>query len=98
MVRYLEEKKDIASLETTMTHLRWLSPHLNGVILKVIDREKIDSIIRAKSMEERVVQTLKGPKPLGRLVSASTVNRVAGVLNAVLNAAVEWEWIPRAPK
>jgi integrase len=49
-------------------------------------------------MEPRVVQTRKGPRKLGRNVSGGTVNRVLGVLKAVLNAAVEWEWIDRAPR
>jgi hypothetical protein len=33
--------------------------------------------------------TLKGLQPIGRKVSAGTVNRVIGVLKAVLNTAVE---------
>ena len=45
-----------------------------------------------------MVKTKKGLKSTGRKVSAATVNRVIGVLNAVLNSAVEGELIPRAPK
>jgi len=90
--------RGIPSLETSKTHLRWIDQHLSGVQLADIDRNRIDAIAHIKRMEPRVVQTRKGPKKLGRNVSAGTVNRVIGVLKAVLNAAVEWEWIDRVPR
>ena len=71
---------------------------LSGVLLTDIDRNRIDAIAHEKRMEPRVVQTRKGPMKLGRNVSAETVNRVVGVLKAVLNAAVEWDWIDRVPR
>jgi hypothetical protein len=40
------------------------------VQLADIDRNRIDAIAHAKRMEPRVVQTRKGPKKLGRNVSA----------------------------
>jgi len=98
VVRYVSEREGIPSLETSKTHLRWLDQHLSGVQLADIDRNRIDAIAHIKRMEPRVVQTRKGPKKLGRNVSAGTVNRVIGVLKAVLNAAVEWEWIDRVPR
>jgi len=98
VVRYVSEREGLSSVETSKTHLRWLDQHLSGVQLADIDRNRIDAIAHAKRMEPRVVQTRKGPKKLGRNVSAGTVNRVIGVLKAVLNAAVEWEWIDRSPK
>ncbi|CAG4910421.1 Tyrosine recombinase XerC [Paraburkholderia gardini] len=97
MVRYIGDREGIASLETSKTHLRWLDQHLSGVLLADIDRSRIDAIAHAKRMEPRIVQTRQGPKMLGRNVSAGTVNRVVGVLKAVLNAAVQWEWLDRAP-
>ncbi|CAE6856415.1 Tyrosine recombinase XerC [Paraburkholderia domus] len=97
VIRYIGDREGLASLETSKTHLRWLDQHLSGVQLTDIDRSRIDAIAHAKRMEPRVVQTRKGPKKLGRNVSAGTVNRVVGVLKAVLNAAVEWEWLDRAP-
>lgn len=97
VVRYVGDRIDLASLETTKTHLRWLDQHLDGWLLSKIDRDKVDAIARAKRAEPRMVRTLQGPKPLGRTVSASTVNRVMGVLTAVLNVAIDWGWIDRAP-
>lgn len=97
VVRYVSEREGIASLETTKTHLRWLDRHLAGVPLAAIDRATIDAIAQAKRDEPRVVLTRTGPKPTGGRVSAATVRRVTGVLKAVLNAAVAWEWLDRAP-
>jgi integrase len=97
VVRYVGEREGLASLETSKTHLRWLDQRLSGVALVDIDRTRIDAIAQAKRKEPRVVRTRKGPQPIGRTVSAGTVNRVIGVLKAVLNAAVEWEWLDRAP-
>ncbi|WP_367619702.1 tyrosine-type recombinase/integrase [Caballeronia sp. SEWSISQ10-4 2] len=65
--------------------------------LRAIDRAMIHTIAHAKRSEQQVVRTRQGEKPRGKTVSAGTVNRVVGVLNAVLNAGVEWEWIDRAP-
>jgi integrase len=97
VVRYLGERPDLASLETTKIHLRWLDTHLDGVPLSKINRDMIAVITNAKRTEPRMVRTLKGPKPTGKAVSGATVNRVIGVLKAVLNAAVEWEWLDRVP-
>src|SRR5471032_2803427 len=97
VIRYVADRDGISSLETTKTHLRWLDRHLSGVELRAIDRAMIHTIAHAKRSEQQVLRTLKGEKPRGKTVSAGTVNRVIGVLNAVLNAAVEWEWIDRAP-
>ncbi|MFX1735432.1 site-specific integrase [Paraburkholderia sp. A1RI_3L] len=97
VVRYVSEREGLASLETSKTHLRWLDQHLSGATLADIDRDRIDSIALAKRREPRVVRTKKGLRETGKTVSAGTVNRVIGVLKAVLNAAVEWEWLDRAP-
>lgn len=97
VIRYVADREGLSSLETSKTHLRWLDQHLSGVLLTDIDRSRIDAVAHAKRMEPRIVQTRQGPKKLGRNVSAGTVNRVVGVLKAVLNAAVEWEWLDRAP-
>ncbi len=97
MLEYLTDRKGVASLETSKTHLRWLDKHLSGVLLTDIDRQRIDAIARAKQKEVIVVRTRTGVKPIGRTVREGTVRRVIGVLVAVLNAAVEREWLDRAP-
>ena len=45
-----------------------------------------------------MVNTKNGRKATNRKVKPSTVNRVLEVLASVLNAAIEWEWLDRAPK
>ncbi|WP_431822408.1 tyrosine-type recombinase/integrase [Burkholderia sp. F1] len=97
VVRYVVDRDGLPSLETSKTHLRWLDRHLTGVALADIDRNRIDAIALAKRREPRVVRTRHGVVETGRTVSDGTVRRVLGVLKAVLNAAVEWEWLDRAP-
>nr|WP_186080872.1 site-specific integrase [Burkholderia gladioli] len=97
VVRYVTEREGLPSLETSKTHLRWLDRHLAGVALADIDRDRIDAIALAKRREPLTVRTKQGPVAIERTASIGTVRRVVGVLKAVLNAAVEWEWIDRAP-
>ncbi|AOJ36554.1 integrase [Burkholderia sp. AU33423] len=97
VVRYVGERAGLASLETSKIHLRWLDRHLSGVALADIDRNRIDAIALAKRQEPRTVRTRHGIVETDRAVSDGTVRRVIGVLKSVLNAAVEWEWLERAP-
>ncbi|WP_269766465.1 tyrosine-type recombinase/integrase [Burkholderia ubonensis] len=97
VVRYVALREGLPSLETSKIHLRWLDRHLSGVALADIDRDRIDAIALEKRREPLVVRTKHGLVTTDRTVSASTVRRVIGVLKAVLNAAVEWEWLNRAP-
>jgi len=97
VVRYVGERAGLASLETSKIHLRWLDRHLSGVALVEIDRNRVDAIALAKRREPRTVRTRHGIVETDRAVSDGTVRRVIGVLKSVLNAAVEWEWLERAP-
>jgi len=97
VVRYVGERASLASLETSKIHLRWLDRHLSGVALADIDRNRVDAIAQAKRQEPRMVRTRHGIVETDRAVSDGTVRRVIGVLKSVLNAAVEWEWLERAP-
>ncbi|QKM48886.1 Tyrosine recombinase XerC [Burkholderia glumae] len=97
VVRYISDREGLSSLETSKTHLRWLDQHLSGVALADIDRNRIDAIALAKRREPKVIRTKSGIVTTDQCVSAGTVTRVIGVLKAVLNAAVEWEWLDRVP-
>ncbi|WP_423377989.1 tyrosine-type recombinase/integrase [Burkholderia sp. LMG 32019] len=97
VVRYVSDREGLPSLETSKTHLRWLDQHLSGIALADIDRDRIDAIALVKRREPIVIRTRRGIVTTDRTVSAGTVRRVIGVLKAVLNAAVEWEWLDRAP-
>ena len=98
VVRFVSERRNVSSLETIKIHLRWLDPHLSGIVLADIDRATIDRITAEKKAEEVMVKTRTGLMSTGKKVSPGTVNKVLGVLRSVLNAAVSWEWIDRAPK
>lgn len=83
VVRYLAETSHKASQVSDKTHLRWLDPYLNGVMLDEIERSRLDRIMAARIAEG---------------VKNSSVNRVMEVIRAVLRkAANEWEWLDRVP-
>lgn len=84
VIRWLTESSHKRSLDDDKLILRWLHPHLHGVLLNDIDRRKVEAIRQAK-LEE-------GAKP-------ATANRMLALLRAILNKAVnEWEWLDSAPK
>ena len=83
VVRYLGETSHKASQVSDKIHLRWLHKFLDGVDLKSINRDVLDRIMAARIAEK---------------VANSSVNRVMEVVRAVLRkAAIEWEWLDRAP-
>jgi integrase len=97
VVRFIEEKSGVSSIETIKIHLRWLHPHLNGMALADIDRKKIDEISCAKQSEYVVVKAKGGTHTKKQKIQPATVNKVLGVISSVMNAAIRWEWIDKAP-
>lgn len=84
VVRYLDETQHKASRAHDLKHLRWLDPHLSGILLDEINRDRLDSLIKAKLVSG---------------VCNTTVNRMLGVIRAILRKAVmEWEWLDKVPK
>lgn len=98
VVRFIGEREEISSIESTKVHLRWLDPHLGDISLSDIDRPVIDRVSKARKSDFAMIKTKDGMKSTGRKVKAATVNRTLEVLAAVLHAAQEWEWIDRVPK
>jgi integrase len=98
VVRFVADREHSSSLDTVKVHLRWLDSHLDGIELVAIDRGLVDRIAGIKRSEPITVRTKAGLKATSRKVKPSTVNRVLEVLASVLHAAVDWEWIDRAPK
>jgi integrase len=94
VVRFMDEKAHLASIDTIRFHMRWLHPYLDGVVLADIDRKMIDRIIAARRDDYATVCSRK----TNRKVSPGTVNRVISIMISVLNAAHAWEWIDRVPK
>lgn len=84
VLRWLDETQHKASRVDDLSHLRWLDPHLNGLMLDEINRECLDKITQAK---------------LSTGVANGSVNRMLAVVRAILRkAALEWEWLDRVPK
>lgn len=82
VVRWLSESSK-RSLPTDKSHLRFLIPHLSGKTLDSINKDVIESIIKAK---------------LATGCSKTRVNRMTGVIGAILNKAKkEWSWIDETP-
>ena len=83
VVRYLAETSHKASHADDKSHLRWLDRFLDGVELGRIDRDRLDVITQARKQEG---------------ASNATVNRTLEVVRAILRkAALEWNWVSRAP-
>ena len=84
VIRYLAETSGKATQETDKTHLRWLDPYLNDLMLDDINRDMLERIM-AKRIADKVAN--------------STVNRTMEIVRAVLRkAAFDWEWLDRVPK
>ena len=84
VIRYLAETSGKATQETDKTHLRWLHPFLNDLMLDQINRDLLEKVM-AKRIAEKVAN--------------STVNRTMEIVRAVLRkAAFDWEWLERVPK
>lgn len=84
VLRWLDETKHKASRDHDLSNLRWLDPHLSGLMLDEINRDCLDRVTHAK---------------LATGVANSSVNRMLAVVRSILRkAAMEWEWLDRAPK
>lgn len=76
------DESEKRSLNSDKSIFRWLRPYLDDVYLDEIDETLIEKIIKAKLKE----------------VSKTRVNRVTGLIKAVLNKAMKhWKWINSVP-
>ncbi len=83
VIKWLQENADKPSLDIDKRILRWLDPHLNGVILCNINQQMIQAIASEKASQ----------------TSMSTANRYLSLLRAILRRATyEWEWLDKTPK
>jgi len=98
VIRFVEEKADVPSIESIKSILRWLHPHLNEIVLADIDRKLIDEILTARRNGFALRPTRSGLISKGHRVSPQTVNHTRTVLMSVLNSALSWEWIDKVPK
>ena len=82
VVRFLSETSDKRTHQQDKDKLAWLHPYLGHLTLNDITVSVIDVIRQAK---------LEGN-------SKSTVNRYLSLVRAILNRAISWEWLDKAPK
>ncbi|MCD6039954.1 MAG: putative phage integrase [Gammaproteobacteria bacterium] len=83
VLRWCEESQHKKSLVTDKSHLRWLDPHLCGILLIDITRDKIEKIAQLKEKSG---------------ATSATVNRTLALIRSILRKAErEWEWLEKAP-
>jgi integrase len=102
VVEYLDEMPENRTKRVTRSILRWLDPHLSGLMIEAIDTDKLIAIRRAKvaAVNKKKAALVAAGRP-SRWAEAqpSTINRVLGVVGAVLNFVKdERTWLDRVPK
>ncbi len=96
VVRYSEEKAGKTSLNSDLSHFRWLDRYLSDKYLDEISKDLISEITKVRKLPYSIARA-KGPdrkidpKP-------ATVNRTLEIIRSVLRLARdEWEWIDHIP-
>jgi integrase len=83
VLRWLKETSHKATHKMDIDRLRWLDPHLRGLPLHRIARDKLAEIADVKASE----------------ASKATANHYMALVRAILRkACFEWEWLDRVPK
>jgi integrase len=83
VLRWCEESQHKRSLFSDKSKFRWLDPHLHGVLLADITRDRIEKLAQLKESEK---------------AAPATVNRMLALVRSILRKAErEWEWIDKAP-
>ena len=85
VVRFLQETSDKRTHEGDKLMLVWLDTYLGHLSLNEITVSVIDEIRQAR------LKRLKGN-------SKTTANHYLSLVRSILNRAVSWEWIDKAPK
>lgn len=85
----------------TQGTLRWLNQFLQGSALGSIDQDLLARLQaeKATAVAQRAAEArAAGRKPISERASPGTINRVLGVVMAILNYAAGLGWIDRVPK
>lgn len=88
-IRYLSEESEKRDYESKERHLAWFGGRFAGRALHTITRAEVFDALPVEDQRKYC----KGKK-----LSTSTRNRYLATIRAMLNAAVKWEWIDKAPK
>lgn len=82
VVSYMTGREGRASYDQDIQRLKWLDPHLGDLALEDITASVLEDAKQARLQE----------------AAPSTVNRLLVLVRAVLNHAVDREWLDKAPK
>jgi integrase len=89
VVRWVADKAHKVSLKDDRQRLRWLDPHLDGLRLNEITRERVDEIMLTRS----------GVSTSNATSENRTANHYVALIAWILTAAErEWEWGNRCPR
>ncbi|SDJ23039.1 Site-specific recombinase XerD [Paraburkholderia steynii] len=88
-MRYLTEEALKRDYESKERHLVWFGGRFPGRALHTITRAEVFDALPVED-QRRYCK--------GRKLSVSTRNRYLATIRGMLNAAVKWEWIDKAPK
>ncbi len=81
--KWLVETSHKADHKKDTGKIKWLNQHLNGMLLRDINRELISKIAQIKAEH----------------ASTTTANRYSALIRAILRkAAFEWDWLEAVPK
>ncbi len=98
-LRWLDEKKNKKSLNSDISNLDWLQPHLNHYHLRDITDEVIEETAKEREDEKHGKKDKDGKIKNLKDTSAATVNRTLALIKSILRAARDdWKWLDRVPR
>lgn len=101
VIAYLDRLPEGRNKEQTKAELRWLQQFLGGKLLSSIDQALLArlQVEKAAAVAQRAVATkAAGRKPITEHASPGTINRVLGIVLAILNYAARLGWVDHVPK
>lgn len=101
VVAYLSSLPESRNKRQTVGALRWLDQFLGGKLLSSIDQGLLTrlQVEKAAAVTQRAAAAkAAGRKPITERASPATINRVLGIVIAILNYAARSGWIDHVPK
>lgn len=98
---YLSKMPESRNRRQTVGTLRWLNQFLGGKSLGSIDQSQLVllQVAKAEAVAQRAAAAkAPGHKPITERASPGTINRVLGIVMAILNHAARLGWTDRVPK
>lgn len=98
---YLSKMPESRNKRQTEDALRWLNQFLGGKSLGSIDQDLLTrlQVEKAAAVAQHAAETkAAGHKPITERASPATINRVLGIVMAILNHAARLGWVAHVPK